>query len=64
MADDPELAQWRAQRLAQMRSAAGGAQAPSAEELEMRRKQEEYVHDYLVTHRIARCPTPYLRHVN
>lgn len=43
MADDPELAQWRAQRMAEMQGAGGGAQPPSREKIEMQRKQEECV---------------------
>ncbi|KAI0563434.1 Double-stranded DNA-binding protein [Gracilaria domingensis] len=43
MEEDADLAQWRAQRMAQMRAGAapGSQQQPSEQELELRRKQQE-----------------------
>lgn len=41
MADDPELAKWRAQRMAQMQGGSGKG-APSAQEMEEQRKKQEY----------------------
>lgn len=42
MADDPELAQWRAQRMAQMQAGAGSGGA-TQQQMEERRKKEECV---------------------
>lgn len=40
MADDSDLANWRAQRMAQLQASAG-KQPPSAEQMEQQRRKEE-----------------------
>lgn len=42
MADDPELAKWRAQRAAQLQGGMPGKSGPSPQEVEQQRKKQEY----------------------